>query len=142
MEELKYKATRFSEKPGSAIKVYNGDVMKSDTAVPYSMKAELQAAVRPLEEIPAWKKYWHPGSDEKVLDLVHPSLFPVVYGRTRALGKGQGFVTSENCIARCGEGDVLKKQEALDGYSADFQWLPCSEVDISGDDGQAREEAS
>ena len=137
MEELTYKATRFSEMPGGAIKVYNGDVVKSDTAVPNSLKAQLQAAVRPLEEIPAWKKDWHPGSDEKVLDLVHPSLFPVVYGRTRALGKGQGFVTPENCVARCGEGDTLKKQRVLDGYSADFQWLPC-EVDISGDDGQAR----
>lgn len=56
MEELKYKAARFSEIPGGAIKVYNGDVVKSDTAVPNSLKAQLQAAVRPLEEIPAWKK--------------------------------------------------------------------------------------
>ena len=137
MEELKYKATRFTEMPGGAIKVYSGDVVKSDTAVPNSLKAQLQAAVRPLEEIPAWKKDWHPGSDGKVLDLVHPSLFPVVYGRTRVLGKGQGFVTLKNCVARCGEGEVLKKNKVLDGYSADFQWLPC-EVDISGDDGQAR----
>ena len=49
MEELKYKATRFNEIPGGAIKVYNGDVVKSDTAVPHSVKAELQAAMRPLE---------------------------------------------------------------------------------------------
>lgn len=137
MEELKYKATRFSEMPSGAIKVYNGDVVKSDTAVPSSLKAQLQAAVQPLEEIPAWEKDWHPGSDEKVLDLVHPSLFPVVYGRTRALSKGQGFVTPRNCVARCGEGEVLEEQEAVDGYSSDFQWLPC-EVDISGEDGQAR----
>ena len=48
-------------------------------------------------------------------------------------------MTSKNCVARCGEGDVLKKQEVTDGnFSVDFQWLPC-EVDISGDDGQARQ---
>lgn len=46
-------------------------------------------------------------------------------------------MTSKNCVARCGEGDVLKKEKAVDGYSSDFQWLPC-EVDISGEDGQAR----
>ena len=138
MEELKYKATRFDKTAGGAIKVYNGDVVKSDTAVSHTVKAELQAAVRPLEDVPEWEKDWHPESSEKILDLVHPSLFPVVYGRTRALGKGKGFVTLENCIARCGDGDVLEKQKAPDErYSADFQWLPC-EVEISEGNGQAR----
>jgi hypothetical protein len=139
MEELKYNATRFDKTAGGVIKVYNGDVVKSVTSISHTVKAELQAAVRPLEEVPEWEKDWHPGSDEKVLDLVHPSLFPVIYGRTRALGKGEGFATLENCIARCGEGDVLEKQKAPDKrYSADFQWLPC-EVDISeGINGQAR----
>ncbi|KAF8587909.1 hypothetical protein K439DRAFT_1385260 [Ramaria rubella] len=28
-------------------------------------------------------KDWHPGSDEQVLDLVHPSLYPYIRGRTR-----------------------------------------------------------
>ncbi|EDR01448.1 uncharacterized protein LACBIDRAFT_333174 [Laccaria bicolor S238N-H82] len=138
MEELKYKATRFGGMPGGAIKVYNGDVVKSDTAVPHSIKAKLQVAVRPLEDVPSWEKDWHPGSDEKVLNLVHPRLFPVVYGRTRALGNGKGFAMLENCIARCGEGDVLEEQELSgDRYSLDYQWLPC-EVDISGDDGRSR----
>ena len=100
---------------GGAIKVYNGDVVKSDTTVSHTVKAELQAAVRPLEDVPEWEKDWHPGSDEKVWDLVHPSLFPIVYGWTRALGKGKGFVTLENCIARCGDGNVLEKQKAPDG---------------------------
>jgi hypothetical protein len=132
MEELKYKAIRFDKMAGGAIKVYNGDVVKSDTAVSHMVKAELQAVVRPLEEVPGWEKDWHLGSDEKVLDLVHPSLFPVVYGQTRALGKGKGFATLEDCVARCGEGDVLETR-----YSSDFQWLPC-EVDISEGNGQAR----
>ena len=138
MEELKYKATRFDKTAGGAIKVYNGDVVKSDTAVSQTVKEELQAAISPLEDVPEWEKDWHPGSEEKVLNLVHPSLFPVIYGRTKALGKGKGFATLENCIARCGEGYVLEKQEAPDKrYSADFQWLPC-EVDISEGNGQAR----
>ena len=47
-----------------------------------SLRAELLAAVAPLESVPEAAKDWHPGSNDKVLDLVHPSLYPVVYGRT------------------------------------------------------------
>ena len=91
--------------------------------------------MKPLEDVPSWEKDWHPGSDQKVLDLVHPSLIPVVYGRTRVLGKGKGFATLENCISGCGEGDVLEKQNVPDGrYSADYQWLPC-EVETTGEPG-------
>lgn len=74
MEELN-KATRFGKTPGGPIKVYNGDMVKSDTAVPHSLKIELQTAVRRLEDVPEWAKDWHPGSrDGKILDLVHPQL--------------------------------------------------------------------
>lgn len=32
--------------------------------------------------MPDSEKNWHPGSNRQVLDLVHPSLWPVVHGRT------------------------------------------------------------
>ena len=35
--------------------------------------------------MPEDQKDWHPGSNKQVLDLVHPSLYPLVYGKT--LGK-------------------------------------------------------
>ncbi|KAF8637295.1 hypothetical protein AX16_010825, partial [Volvariella volvacea WC 439] len=56
---------------------------QSDTAVPPEVMLELRSAVRPLEDIPDKDKNWHPGSDGKVLDLVHPSLFPLLYGKSR-----------------------------------------------------------
>ncbi|KAF8058766.1 hypothetical protein FPV67DRAFT_1523635, partial [Lyophyllum atratum] len=52
--------------------VYNGDVVKSDSAVPDSLKEALKAAAAPLEGVPAREKDYHPGSDDKVLGLVHP----------------------------------------------------------------------
>ncbi|KAH9914462.1 uncharacterized protein B0H18DRAFT_1144445 [Fomitopsis serialis] len=55
---------------------------KSDQLIPAELKSELLSAVAPLESIPDAEKDWHPGSDGKVLDLVHPSLYPLVYGRT------------------------------------------------------------
>ena len=45
----------------------------------------------PLEAIPDAEKDWHPGSDGFVLNLVHPSLYPLVFGRT--MGKVSGSDT-------------------------------------------------
>lgn len=38
--------------------------------------------VASLENIPEKEKDWHPRSNDQVLNLVHPSLFCIVYGRT------------------------------------------------------------
>lgn len=44
-------------------------------------RRQLQEAVKPLIETNKQEKDWHPGSDRKVLNLVHPSLYSLVYGR-------------------------------------------------------------
>jgi len=126
-----------ARKDGALI-VFNGCVVKSDLAVSESIKTALQTVVKPLEDVPENEKDWHPGSNGLVLDLVHPSLFPLVYGKTRVIKNGAKLVGLEDCVNRCGEGDVavtkLPYKAKYQPYSAKFQWLPC-EVDISGDDG-------
>lgn len=125
-----------------ALVVFNGNVVKSDHAVPESVKIDLQQAVQPLEDVPDSHKDWHPGSNDTVLDLVHPSLFPFIAGKTRILKLKQKVVELEDCVERCGEGervmphrgDAIPKANEKRGaqpYSLEFQWLPC-EVDISG----------
>ena len=42
----------------------------------------------PLEAVPDSEKDWHPGSNGFVFNLVHPSLYSIVYGRT--MGKVSG----------------------------------------------------
>ncbi|RDB28238.1 hypothetical protein Hypma_001499 [Hypsizygus marmoreus] len=142
--ELQWKAGIF--RPQGAVSVYNGDVVKSDATVPESLKEALKAAVKTLEDIPAAYQDWHPESDNQVLDLVHPSLFPLVYGRTRILHDSHTCL--EGCIRRCGEGttvpvppeyqtklgdrNVAFTQERIKPYSRKFQWLPC-DIDVSGD---------
>ena len=42
----------------------------------------------PLESVPDSERDWHPGSEGFVFNLVHPSLYPIVYGRT--MGKVSG----------------------------------------------------
>ncbi|KAG6837454.1 hypothetical protein H0H93_008997 [Arthromyces matolae] len=146
LAELKYKV-KFFNKTG-AVAVYNGDVVKSDHAVPASLKEALKTAVERLECVPATQKDWHPGSDDIVLDLVHPSLYPLVYGLSRVIP--DDLVSLEDCIARCGKGRKIRKpssrglppefvegDHATNPYSLRFQWLPC-EVDISEGPGNAK----
>lgn len=143
IEELRYKAEIFKE-AGTVI-VYDGDVVKSDTAVPSIVKAALQQAIKVLEDIPEVYKDYHPGSDGKVLDLVHPSLFPLVYGKTRILP--DSLIGLDDCLESCGEGIILPvrpgeetalanssntyswREPLVPPYSKHFQWLP-SEVEF------------
>jgi hypothetical protein len=149
--ELRHKLKSFQQT--GAITVYDGDVIKSDTVIPPALKDALSTAAANLEDVPDSRRDWHPGSSERVLDLVHPSLFPVVYGSTRILP--DSLVGLDDCVTRCGEGLALgvppKEDCALwvqrtfgnkiydtnyllqDPFSQKFQWLPC-EVAFSGDD--------
>jgi hypothetical protein len=77
----------------------------SDTAISLDTKEKLKAAVAPLENVPEAKKDWHTGSDCKVLDLVHPSLCPLVYGKTRILS--EGTVPLVDCHRYAGKGKIV-----------------------------------
>jgi hypothetical protein len=147
IQELRYRAEHYASSPNGAIQVYPGAVYKSDSAIPPSLKHALQGAVRPLEDVPEHQKDWHPGSHGQVLDLVHPSLFPLVYGESNILRVGAPATTLEGCVQLCGKGKRAQRQitpppdepypwassdKRLSMYSSAFQWLPC-EVDISGE---------
>jgi len=94
------------------------NIVKSDSAVPTEVQDELRAAVKVLEDVPDRLKDWHPGSDNLVLDLVHPSLFPVVWGLTRALE--EGTVPLEDCIKYTGKG--VKVAEHIPQPAGDRRW--------------------
>ncbi|KAI0875172.1 hypothetical protein GGS24DRAFT_500123 [Hypoxylon argillaceum] len=80
------------------------EVVKSDSVIPDSLAEQLKTAVKPLEDVPDYKKDWHPGSERKVLDLVHPSLFPMVYGTSRVLPYGK--VPLSGCEKFIGSGET------------------------------------
>lgn len=108
------------------------------------LQEKLRNAVRPLENIPDRLKDWHPGSDDKVLDLVHPSLFPIVYGLSKALPTGS--VPLKECTKLCGSGEIIPTHSAKmltkpsTGFSewgalpawGNYQWLP-SNVHFAAD---------
>jgi hypothetical protein len=148
--ELRDKAEMVQDHDHSFIHVLDAEVtvVKSDTQIPESLRRRLIEAVHPLEDVPERWKDWHPNSDEQVLDLLHPSLYPVILGRSRAIP--DRLIPVQDCLKSIGKGDLI----AEDGLSTQdksvfwndsvnygdlvawghFQWLP-SEMEI-GDDGK------
>jgi hypothetical protein len=111
----------------------NARCVKSDVLVGPDLRAELIAHVRPLLSVPDEQKDFHPGSNDQVLNLVHPSLFPLVYGKTRVLAQG-GRVGLAELFALSGKDEVAPAQDLpsdSNTFSTNFQWLPC-EVEFMG----------
>ena len=70
----------------------------------------------PLEAVPDSEKDWHPGSYGFVHNLVHPSLYPIVFGHT--MGKVTGSDTATIL-------DPPAIEDADPKYvSHRFQWIP------------------
>ncbi|KAJ6256441.1 hypothetical protein Dda_8942 [Drechslerella dactyloides] len=94
-------------------------VWRSDVLVDDAVRQQLIDAVATLENVPEDQKDWHPGSDGQVLDLVHPSMWPIVYGRSINILDGKPIELPDNAIE--------------DSFSDNFCWLPSEfEVDEDG----------
>ncbi|KAL2862716.1 DUF4246 domain-containing protein [Aspergillus lucknowensis] len=148
IKELQWKAGEYQEL--GYIECFDPGVIKSDIAIPSDLQQALKDAVRPLEDIPPEDKDYHPNSNMQVVDLVHPSLFPVIYGRTRIIA--DTVLGLNDCFESIGRGDFSKLpcisgadppadlvlahetylEEDLEGYSRRFQWLPC-DVKLTSD---------
>ncbi|PVZ96749.1 hypothetical protein BB558_007315 [Smittium angustum] len=114
-----------------------------DDCVPEELLNELKENVAKLEDVPEHEKDWHPGSDNQVLDLVHPSLYPVVFGRTRGLAKDVSSTEVPKWDSVIGKGEtdcvILPPIESIEHpyvknrqytperfqyRSEKYQWLP------------------
>ncbi|KAJ5141692.1 hypothetical protein N7476_004450 [Penicillium atrosanguineum] len=145
IKELQWK-TEGLKKDG-IISVFDTGVVKSDNAIPKDLKQQLIEAVAPFEDVPDDQKDYHPGTDNKVLDLVHQSLFAVVYGRTYILR--DKLIGLNDCLNYVGQGEVLpvtpkpapaqrySRGHVPDALSHKFQWLPC-DVEFVGSEPACR----
>jgi hypothetical protein len=120
-----------------------------DRVISKQMRDELMKEVVPLMNVPDEQKDWHPGSNNQVLNLIHPSMYPLVYGKSTFLPTG--LVGLENALSYTGQGETVPgKLEPLEKstqpatgallgpqsdshrlWSDRFQWLPC-EVKFTG----------
>ncbi|KAJ5356553.1 Protein of unknown function DUF4246 [Penicillium concentricum] len=143
IKELQWKAGIFQET--GHVTVFDVGVVKSDNAISSQLQQDLRQAASLFENVLEAQKDYHPGSDQKVVNLVHPSLFPVVYGRTRVLP--DQVIGVDDCLSSMGQGTMIpisseeeslvaSDHESMTHYhiqprlSRKFQWLPC-EVDIN-----------
>ncbi|KAG8422980.1 hypothetical protein J3459_009899 [Metarhizium acridum] len=142
IRELCKKAASYEETSLIPVIDHSTCVAKSDKLVSDDLTERLKTAVRSLEHVADSDKDWHPESDGKVLDLVHPSLFPLLYGRSRIMRHQR--IGLDECLNFCGHGFLLDKPgddsesqlEAtidwrgapIEVVSPSFQWLPCDVV--------------
>ncbi|KAH7171247.1 hypothetical protein EDB81DRAFT_678188 [Dactylonectria macrodidyma] len=137
--EIQKKAEIYEKTGLIPVMDYSACVIKSDTLVPNDLRGSLQSAVAFLESEQADRPDWRRSSDEMVLDLIDPSLWPLCYERSRILSKKR--INLQNCLEHCGMGDVIpmprkpgSSSEAR-GYPSpysDYQWLPC-DVSLTGE---------
>ncbi|KAJ7118436.1 hypothetical protein C8R43DRAFT_1112609 [Mycena crocata] len=150
ISELRDKAELYKKTKVVRILDTAAAVAKSDIAVSPKLRNEIAKHVSELlEDVPDHLKDWHPGSNEQVLDLVHPSLFPMVSGRTRILPNST--IELNNCMKSIGSGEIIPVPPDSEGleddyvnntmsphpeklWSTKFQWLPC-DVDFLANGG-------
>jgi hypothetical protein len=111
------------------------------------VKPELQEALRKafdkLKADQAASPDWHPGTKEMVQDLVHPSMYPMVYERTRVL-KEEAVGVADAIEKWAGKGEIVPKDtwtpsnedryrynvgsgEVPPNFWSDtYQWLPAN----------------
>ncbi|KAJ7862636.1 hypothetical protein B0H14DRAFT_2740011 [Mycena olivaceomarginata] len=89
----------------------------SDRLIPTDLADRLRTAVASLESVPDESKDWHPGSNGQVLDLVHPSLYCIVYGRTQ-------FRDNSNFTPLMPPPDEDGQITAEHSRSSRYSWLP------------------
>lgn len=92
------------------------------------LRDTLKHEVSIFENVPESQKDWHPGSNGQVLDIVHPSLYCVVYNRTLARARS-GDTTNYTPLQPSLSED---EAEAAVYFSKRTAWLP-SDFEVSGD---------
>uniref|UniRef100_A0A914CZ16 Uncharacterized protein n=1 Tax=Acrobeloides nanus TaxID=290746 RepID=A0A914CZ16_9BILA len=118
--ECRYQAE--SSSGGILISPVDG-VFQADGIVPQDVLGDLLESVMDLEN--SKFKDWHPGSNGQVLDLVHPSLYPYVYGVSRQLPKqANNKKLAWNELFGRGEIQLFQGDEQDKSESKKFQWLP------------------
>ncbi|QRV92099.1 hypothetical protein RhiJN_20117 [Ceratobasidium sp. AG-Ba] len=129
LKELDGYANLRDEETGAEVACYDL-IWKSDRLISPQLKDNLISGVSELENVPESEKDWHPDSNGTVLDLVHPSLYPIVYGRTLAYPSEQVTREADNLETMSPPEyhipESRSRGQRTSNYhlSKKFQWLP------------------
>lgn len=140
MKELRNKSQHYEQTGLVPTLDADASVVKSDRLVTSDLQFELRKAFNKLKLDQSASADWHPGSNDMVQDLIHPSMYPLVYGRSRVFK--EEVVGVEDAIDKwAGKGDIIRKiynEPVNDRYetgvggsqvppsfwSDKYQWLP------------------
>ena len=107
--ELRHKAKYFERTNITPTLDSIFNVAKSDDLVAPELHSALRNAFSILQADQASRPDWHPNTHETVQDLVHPSMYPLVYGRSRFLP--QEVVGVDGAVDKfAGKGEVIPKR--------------------------------
>ncbi|KAJ2640685.1 hypothetical protein GGF44_002475 [Coemansia sp. RSA 1694] len=148
LDELAYYSSLHP--PSSNVKLSSADgVWLSDSLIDTATTNELKEYAAILESTPTNQKDWHPDGESRMLNLIDPSLFPLIYSRSK-LYRQTCTSPQESLKAEALEaspGSRAKWHEALSGsgyciptiglfhsrtVSDKFSWLP-SEFRVTDD---------
>ncbi|KXH59522.1 hypothetical protein CSAL01_09627, partial [Colletotrichum salicis] len=151
ISELRKKAEVYEQTGLIPVYDYCTTVIKSDSILTPEFVMSIQDAVKSLENVPSDCKDWHPNSNDQVSDLVHPSLWPLVYGSSKMFH--DRTIGVKDAIDHCGMGTTLRQPTKAEAtlspntswssisrnkvLSREFQWLPC-DVDLNRINGKAK----
>ncbi|KAI1788936.1 hypothetical protein LXA43DRAFT_1075570 [Ganoderma leucocontextum] len=132
-DELQYLAKQRNPETGVQVRVISRSLLCRSSYRP-SSGHKLQAAVFLLENVPPEQLDWHPGSNNQVLDLVHPSLYCYRIGHSISRGLPIGSDTPLQILSAP---EYASQYESLARRiqrmcSPQHQWLP-TDFDVSPD---------
>lgn len=127
VQEFQWWATQYSPEaaPSPVLGVWQRTLPPAKTS---RWKHQLNRWLKSLEDV----RDWHPGSEQQVLDMVHPSLYCYVEGQT-AVTRGRDMSPRhswengwkkawQNATPHHDETPLLKKKKLFTSHQ--FQWLP------------------
>lgn len=85
-------------------------VVKSDVLVKTDLRDALKEAFDKLQNDQKDEPDWHPNSGDMVQDLIHPSMYPLVYGRSRVL-KDEVVTVTDAVEKWAGKGEIISEVE-------------------------------
>lgn len=112
----------------TAVALYNGDVSKSDIALPDWVHEGLVHEIRKLVQGPEEMQIVLPGTNDRQRDLIPVALFPVIYGKTRALP--DRLIGLEDAITSIGNGEVVPCPEGAEITREETVWRVAARADI------------
>ncbi|KAL6884769.1 hypothetical protein GGI43DRAFT_419254 [Trichoderma evansii] len=93
-------------------------IVKSDNLISDRLRDELAQAFETLRADQAANVDWHPRSNDMVQNLVHPSMYPFVYDRSKFLDEEQ--VGTKNALEFVGKGRVVPEIVKMPDYGERF----------------------